>query len=108
MLSFRAKSRNPVAVFKVTPRDPSTSLRMTRVASAIQNHILGRRIKHRATTDRFAKCFAKVTQAGVSDFSGGLSDIVASRAQQLGCAFHSQVAQILRNGETHFARKNPA
>jgi hypothetical protein len=29
----------------------------------VKNDILGRRIKHRAATDRFAKCFAKVTQA---------------------------------------------
>src|SRR5262249_40233504 len=49
-----------------------------------------------------------MTQARITDFGRSFSDIVTSRAQKLGCAFHSKIAQILRNSQTDFARKNPA
>src|SRR5262245_5440454 len=49
-----------------------------------------------------------MTQARVTHFCRSFSDVVASGAQQLRRAFHSYVAKILWNGETDFARKNPA
>src|SRR5438094_5800847 len=76
--------------------------------SAVEENVLSDWIKHRAAADGFAKCFAEMTQARVADFCRGFSDVVTSGAQQLGRAFHPHVAQILRNGETDFARKNPA
>jgi hypothetical protein len=50
-------------------------------ASTIKNNVLGRRIKHRAATDRFAKCFAKVTQARVTNFCGSFRNVVTPGAQ---------------------------
>src|SRR6185437_10100076 len=102
-------------IFKAVKRLKVTKLKRRRTLHAltfqrfnfltVKNDILGRRIKHRATADCFAKFFTKMTQARVTDFCRSLSDIVASRAQQFGSAFHSQVAQILRNGQSRFARK---
>ena len=72
------KFKNRYIGFRVTNLDS----RFTNcvIASAIKNDILGRWIKHRATTDRFAKCFAKVTQARITNFGRGLGDVVASGA----------------------------
>src|SRR6266496_361858 len=77
-------------------------------ALTIKNNVLGRRIKHRTTADGFAERFAEMTQARVADFRGRFGDIVTPRTQKFGRAFHPQVAQILRNGQTDFAGKNPA
>ena len=77
-------------------------------ASTIKNNVLRRRIQHGATADGFAKCFTEMTETGVANFRCGFSDVVASRAQELGRAFHAQVAQILRNSQTDLTRKNPA
>src|SRR5713101_7751370 len=81
---------------------------LTRRQSAIQNDVLRRRIKHWATADGFAKCLAEMAEARITDFCRGFSYVVASRAQQFGRAFHSQIAQVLRNSEADFARENPA
>src|SRR6266404_3997246 len=78
------------------------------IASAIENDVLRRRIKHRATADGFAKCLAEMAEARITDFRRGFRYIVASRAQQFGRAFHSQIAQVLGNSEADFARENPA
>src|SRR5205085_1964403 len=36
--------------------------------SAINDHVLRRRIQHRTATDRFAKRFAEMAEAGITDF----------------------------------------
>src|SRR6266480_3145522 len=76
--------------------------------STIQNDVLRRGIKHRATADRFTKRFAEMTEARISNFCGSFGNVVAAGAQQLSRAFHPQIAQILRDGETDLTRKNPA
>src|SRR6266508_5531942 len=77
-------------------------------ALTIKNDVFRRGIKHRAAPDRFAKRFAEMTEPRVSDFRRGFGHVVASGAQQLGRAFHPHIAQILRNGKAHFARKDSA
>src|SRR5947199_10039668 len=72
----------------------------------IKNDVFGRRIKHRTATDGFAKRLAKMAQTRIPDFGGRFSDVVTTRAQQLGRAFHPQSAQIFCNRETNFARKD--
>src|SRR6266404_1460507 len=49
-----------------------------------------------------------MAQARITDFCGRFSDVVSSSTQKLRRAFHPKVAQILWNGQTHFARKNSA
>ena len=76
--------------------------------SASENHILCGRIEHGAAADCFAESFAEMTEAGVADFDRRFSDVIPSASQKLGGAFHPNIAEILRDGETDFARKNPA
>src|SRR5204863_6996089 len=90
------------------PLDSLLHYSIPRSQSAVEDDVLRRRIQHRTTTDSLAKGFAEMAQTQISDFCSGFSDIVSSRAQQLRRAFHPQLAQILRNGQTDFAGKNPA
>src|SRR5438105_1141388 len=78
------------------------------ILSSLQNHILRGRIQHRAATDRFAECLTEMAQTGVADFDCRFGHIKSAAAQKLGRAFHPNIAEILRNGQTYFARKNPA
>src|ERR1700730_17856006 len=49
-----------------------------------------------------------MTQTGIADLGRRFGDVEAPAAQQLSRAFHAQIAQILRNGQANFTRKNPA
>src|SRR6478736_1982240 len=81
---------------------------VVQISLAIENYVLRRWIQHRAAADGFAKCFAEMTQAGITDFGCRFGYVVATGAQQFRCAFHSQFSQILRNGQDHLPRKTPA
>src|SRR5204862_7695187 len=65
--------------------------------SARRNDVFCHRIEHRAAANRFAKRFAEMAQAGVTDFGGGFRDVVFSTTQEFGGAFHPELAQELRN-----------
>src|SRR2546430_5892584 len=49
-----------------------------------------------------------MAQARVTDFGGGLGDVIASASQKFGGALHPKLSQILRNGQANFARKTSA
>lgn len=51
---------------------------------------------------------AEMAQAVVADFQGGFSDIVASRPQELGSAFETNLAQVLGERLTGFLGESPA
>src|SRR5438067_11575489 len=75
---------------------------------AIENHVLRRWIQHRTAADRFAKCFAELAEAGITDFGGSFGDVITAGPQQFGRALHPKFQQTLRNGHPPLPRKTPA
>ena len=66
------------------------------------------RIQTRAAAKGLVKRGAEVTQAVVTHFKRGLSDIVFAGFQQFGGAFHAQLPQMLGDGMAGLGGKYPA
>src|SRR5438270_1175873 len=76
--------------------------------SAINYDVLRHRVEHRAATDRLAERFAEMAQARITDFGRCFGHVVAAAAQQFRGTLHSQIAQVLRNGQPDLTRKTSA